>query len=261
MHGDANRLVVEALIAAFVLVLIGALVKRTLAIIVKFVVAAGTAAIGVGIIAVVAGVSAVASNNVSLTETPGAAARVYRFLTVDWAATSQYGRGSATCREVESADAASRWAASFAQASQSRPGDPASGADAAGDFYPELRRHSYPGIPPQTLLQLATRAVAQLPGWQIVKVDSRTLTLDCLYTTRLLGWKDEVKVIVTPRSEVDLCSQSRVGMPGSDSMFSFFHGDFGANIAHIKQFYAALGPGVEQAYRDEQSRRQGAIGH
>jgi hypothetical protein len=78
MHGDANRLVVEALIAAFVLVLIGALVKRTLAIIVKFVVAAGTAAIGVGIIAVVAGVSAVASNNVSLTETPGAAARVYR---------------------------------------------------------------------------------------------------------------------------------------------------------------------------------------
>ena len=98
-------------------------------------------------------------------------------------------------------------------------------------------------------MQVAASTVSGLPGWQIVSSDPKTLTINATYRTRLLGFIDDVRIVVTPRSEVDLCSRSRVGEPGSQSPFAAWHGDFGANIGHIKEFYLALAPAADEAYR------------
>jgi hypothetical protein len=83
-----------------------------------------------------------------------------------------------------------------------------------------------------------------------------------VYHTRVLGLLDDVRIVVTPRSEVDVCSRSRFGEPDSQSPLSAFHGDFGSNIGRIKEFYLALAPAADAAYRQveiEQTAEQHGV--
>jgi hypothetical protein len=248
MDLGTKRLILDAAVGAAVLVfLVVTSRRRVLTILLSLTVVAALAVVAMGGMAIL-------MNNVSLGENPGPAARIHRFLTVDWAATSKEGFASTTCEEMEQADAMSGPVVSGGKRSSSGAIRPASArnsggaatADEARGFYPELVRHGYPGLSPARLFQVSDWTVGALGGWQVVKADQRSLTLDCVYTTRIFGWTDDVKIIVTPRSEVDVCSRSRLGAPGSGSLLRFFGGDFGANISHIEEFYVALRPGVEQ---------------
>ncbi len=261
MDLGTKRLMIEAAVGAVGLTLLVALGRRAFIIVLNLALVAALAA-------VVMGGMAILMNNVSLGENPGPAARIRRFVTVDWAATSKDGLASTTCEEMERADAMVRPVDPHGKRSSSGAVRPASArnsggaaaADGVQDFYPELVRHGYPGLAPATLFQVSERTIGALGGWQIVKADQGSFTLDCVYTTRIFGWADEVKVIVTPRSEVDVCSRSRLGQPGSGSLLGFFGGDFGANISHIEEFYLALRPRVEQAYREEEGKQRLSAG-
>lgn len=223
-------------------------------------------AVFIGAMAVIVGGSAILMNNVSLAGPPNPAVRLQRFLTVDYAATSDKGDGAAACSDPAQLAARQpagveqhrerrrvRRASTTAEVQPSATPTPGSLAGAAGgeaqaDF-PELVRNAYPGIPPARLMQVAASTVSGLPGWQIVSSDPKTMTIKAMYHTRLLGFVDDVRIVVTPRSEVDVCSRSRVGEPGSQSPLAAWHGDFGANIGHIKEFYLALAPAANEAYR------------
>jgi uncharacterized protein (DUF1499 family) len=208
--------------------------------------------------------------------------RLQRFLTVNWAATSDKGDGAAPCADPaelaarQPADAehperhhvrrtAAHTDAEPAAAPAASPA--AATADGAGSGeaepgFPELVRNAYPGIPPARLMRIAASTVAGLPGWQIVSTDPKTRTINAVYHTRVLGLLDDVRIVVTPRSEVDVCSRSRFGEPGSQSPLSAFHGDFGSNIGRIKEFYLALAPAADAAYRQveiEQTAEQHGV--
>ena len=206
-------------------------------------------------------------NNETMFAPPGTAARVTRFLTVDFAATSRKGRGDAGCAIGGEGAASARESArarrtaapvlgqSGAGRSDLKAGRLAKTSAAASeeeDVYPELVTRGYPGIPRAKLFRMAQDTVNGLGGWRIVRSDSRTGSLDCVYTTRIFGFQDEVKIFVTRRDEIDLCSQSKAGVSGFVSWARFFHGDFGANIGHIKQFYLALEPEVDAFYKSRQ---------
>jgi hypothetical protein len=222
-------------------------------------------AVFIGAMAVIIGGTAILMNNVSLAGPPNPAVRLQRYLTMNWAATSDKGDGAAAC--APPAELAGRQSAGAehrerrhlrrttvkTDAQQTAPptSAPATGAGGGGALpgFPELVRNSYPGIPPARLMEVAASTVSGLPGWRIVNSDSKTLTINATYRTRLLGFIDDVRIVVTPRSEVDVCSRSRIGEPGSESPLSALHGDFGANIGHIKEFYLAMTPAADEAYR------------
>lgn len=264
------RLALEVLILAVIILVSSIFLRRELRILVGIVVFFGS-------IAVIIGGTAILMNNVSLSGSPGPLARLKRFLTVDWAATSEHGDSAAACadpaqlaargpvpieraehRPVRRAPAHTGAHSGAPPSSAAMPGAGAgAGAGAPTDF-PELVRRAYPGIPPKRLMQLAAATVSSLPGWQLVSTDEKTLTVDAVYRTRLLGFDDDVRIIVTPRGEVDVCSRSRVGESGAQSPLRFFRGDFGANVGHIKEFYLALNPAVDEAYRQEEMRQTAA---
>jgi hypothetical protein len=219
----------------------------------------------IGAMAVIIGGTAILMNNVSLAGPPNPAVRLQRYLTMNWAATSDRGDGAAVCATpaelavrqpagVEHRErrhlrrTAAKTETQPTAASASTPAAATGGGEVQPGF-PELVRNSYPGIPPAVLMQVAASTVSGLPGWQIVNSDPKTLTINATYRTRLLGFIDDVRIVVTPRSEVDVCSRSRVGEPGSESPLSALHGDFGANIGHIKEFYLAMAPAADEAYR------------
>jgi len=219
----------------------------------------------IGAMAVIIGGTAILMNNVSLAGPPNPAVRLQRYLTMNWAATSDRGDGAAVCAtpaelavrqpaDVEHRErrhlrrTAAKTEAQPTAAPASTPPAATGGGEVQPGF-PELVRNSYPGIPPAVLMQVAASTVSGLPGWQIVNSDPKTLTINATYRTRLLGFIDDVRIVVTPRSEVDVCSRSRVGEPGSESPLSALHGDFGANIGHIKEFYLAMTPAADEAYR------------
>jgi uncharacterized protein (DUF1499 family) len=255
-----ERLAVEIVLGAVVLIILSIYLRGPAATVCRFLVFVGS-------MAVIIGGTAILMNNVSLAGPPNPAVRLKRFLTVDWAATSEKGYGTTPCAapaELTARQPAGpehrerrhpRRSAAHHTAVTPAPSAIPPAASAAGDgvvqqqAFPELVRAAYPGIPPVRLMQLAASTVSALPGWQIVSSDPNTLTIDAVYHTRLLGFVDDVRIIVTPRSEVDVCSRSRVGEPGSQSPLSFFHGDFGANIGHIKEFNLALAPAADEAYR------------
>lgn len=255
-----ERLLIEAVIAAALIFGAAIFFRRALRIIVRIVLL-------VCLVAVIIGGIAILMNNVSLAGPPGPLARLRRFLTVDWAATSPKGDGAATCADLKTLTARAP-----ARPPRHRHAEAASAAQAANapvageaqDDYPELVRRSYPGIPPQRLFQLAASTVSGKPGWTVVSADPKTLVIQAIYRTRLLRFIDDVRIVVTPNSEIDVCSRSRVGEPADQSALGFFHGDFGANIGHIKEFYAALAPEVNVAYRREEVDRTAAehgVGH
>jgi hypothetical protein len=219
----------------------------------------------IGAMAVIIGGTAILMNNVSLAGPPNPAVRLQRYLTMNWAATSDRGDGAAVCAtpaELAERQPAGvehrerrhlrRTAAKTEAQPTAAPASTPAAATGGGEVqpgFPELVRNSYPGIPPAVLMQVAASTVSGLPGWQIVNSDPKTLTINATYRTRLLGFIDDVRIVVTPRSEVDVCSRSRVGEPGSESPLSALHGDFGANIGHIKEFYLAMAPAADEAYR------------
>ncbi|MFZ0890170.1 MAG: DUF1499 domain-containing protein [Candidatus Binataceae bacterium] len=228
-------------------------------------------AIGAVFVAVVG--TAILMNNVTIYDSPGPYPRVVRFLTVNRAATSEKGSGSAECSQnkypTESAanpppppvrerkPAALKNTAGVRVAAAASPiatPHPSGGAQPEADEYPELVRRGYPGISRNKLFELARQTVNELGGWQVVNAGADTL--DCIYTTRVFRFEDEVRITVLPASEIDLCSHSRVAESGS--WLRFFPGDFGANIGHIKEFYGALEPKVEAVYKEQEQKANSA---
>jgi hypothetical protein len=269
-----ERLAAEIVLGAVVLIVLSIRLRGPFATLCRI-------AVFVGSMAVIIGGAAILMNNVSLAGPPNPAVRLQRFLTVNWAATSEKGDGAAAC--ADPAELAARQPAGTerrerrhlrrtAAHAEAGPAPAATASPAAGtggggvskpsQNFPELVRNSYPGIPPARLMQVAASTVSGLPGWQIVSSDPKTLTINAVYHTRLLGFVDDVRIVVTPRSEVDLCSRSRVGEPGSQSPLAAMHGDFGANMGHIREFYLALGPAADEAYRQveiEQTAQQHGV--
>jgi hypothetical protein len=268
-----ERLAAEIVLGALVLIALSIYVNGPIGTLCRI-------AVFIGAMAVIIGGTAILMNNVSLAGPPNAAVRLHRFLTMNWAATSDKGDGAAACADpaqlaarlpadaehherrhlhrtahMDAVPAAAPSTTSAAAAAGGVRGEPRPG-------FPELVRNSYPGIPPARLMQVAASTVSGLPGWQIVSSDPKTLTINATCRTRLLGFIDDVRIVVTPRSEVDVCSRSRVGEPGSQSPFAALHGDFGANIGHIKEFYLALRPAADEAYRQveiEQTAQQHGV--
>jgi Protein of unknown function (DUF1499) len=252
-----ERLAIEIVLGAVVLIVLSIYLHGPVGTICRV-------AVFIGAMAVIIGGTAILMNNVSLAGPPNPAVRLQRYLTMNWAATSDKGDGAAAC--ASPAELAARQPAGVEHrerrhlrrtavnaqpiaAPTPNPGARAPGAGEARAGFPELVRNSYPGIPPTRLMQVAASTVSGLPGWEIVNSDPKTLTINAIYRSRLLGLIDDVRIVVTPRSEIDLCSRSRIGEPGSQSPISAWHGDFGANIGHIKEFYLAMGPAADEAYR------------
>jgi len=250
-----NRVAAELILTAIVLIILSIYVRGPIGTFFRVLVFFGAiAVIGVG--------SAILMNNVSLAGPPNPAVRLYRFLTVNWAATSEKGDGAAACADVQAlagrlptdvehherrhqrrVSTSAEPPVSASPAASTKNARPAAEQD-----FPELVRNSYPGIPPERLMQLAASTLSSLPGWELVNTDAKTLTVNARYHTRVFGFIDDVRIVVTPRSEVDLCSRSRAGEDAQWPM-SLMHADFGANLGHIKEFYLALAPAVNEAYR------------
>jgi hypothetical protein len=218
--------------------------------------------IGVGV--AVAGIAMIL-NNETIFERPGLAQRVVRFVTMNSAAASSTGSGAVTC-DLEQPAAVTTAAASAhyrkhpvkaeGADSQTMPGrlTPATPVP-LDDVYPELIRRGFPGIPRQTLFKLSQDTVNALPGWKIVKADSGNFTLDCIYTQRYVNLEDDVKITVDASGEIEVCSRSGLARPGNTSMLRYFPGDLGANVGHIKDFYEALEPKMDEVYKEEQDKQ------
>ncbi len=218
---------------------------------------------------VIAG-TAILMNNETVNAPPGFAVRSVHFLTANYAATSLNGLGSARCAAVAKPAEGPKAPGEIptkrrrrggrrrkrAADAHARAADAAPSGSREEEVYPELVTRGYPGIPRDRLFRLAEDAVNGLGGWKIIGSDPLAGTLDCVYTTRALGFQDDVKVMVTDGSEIELCSQSRTGEPGSTSWLRLFHGDFGANMGHIQEFYFALEPKVEAFYRGHDEREK-----
>jgi len=271
------------LIAAFVALMILLAVRTTRRIVITLV------RVGVSIAAIATAVAglAILLNNVTIYDPPGITARVTRFLTVNHAATSKEGLSTEVCvwgDEPTPTPSPSPAAAKAATASPTptpkaaakskgkakpvaatptstpAPSPLASPTPAAAEeqpqMYPELVRHGYPGIGARQLYDEALATAKALPGWRVIANDPKKQTIDCIYTTRFLGWQDDVRITVSAKSEIDVCSRSRVALADSTSMLWWFPGDFGANIGHIKEFYAVLDTRIDVLYKAEEERMQ-----
>lgn len=197
-------------------------------------------------------------NNETIFERPGWKTRAARFLTVDWANTSEKGLGEAPCtadgsaakpRAESGAAKARQKKQAAAQPAASPTATPAAGEAEEENVYDELVTRNYicegdqpTAIPRDKLFQMAQDSVNELQGWKTVGAEPRMGLLNCTFTSRVFGFEDDIKIVVTPKSDIAICSQSKVGQPGSTSLMRFFPGDFGANMGHIKQFYAAIKP-------------------
>jgi Protein of unknown function (DUF1499) len=243
-----TRLILLAAAAVLVIVLLAlsAFFRKLLAVTIRL-------AIFLGLSSIAIGATAVLINGETIFAPPGTTARVTRFLTVDYAATSRKGLGDVACAAGQEGGAAR--AAPESGAKPDRPQAPALAAPASAEnLYPELVTRGYPGIGPARLFEMARDTVNGLRGWKVIRSDPSAGTLDCLYTSRIFGFEDNIKLVVTPFNEIEVCSRSKAGTPGSDLWPGFFHGDFGANMGNIKEFYAALEPRVDAVYRTRQQQ-------
>lgn len=94
---------------------------------------------------------------------------------------------------------------------------------------------SYP-LPPAELLDAVARTVEALPRWSIASRSAEGLA--AVRTTRLLRFKDDIKVQTTPQRSgtgAHLTSASRVGK-----------GDLGQNPRNIKQLLQEMDRQIEQ---------------
>jgi uncharacterized protein (DUF1499 family) len=215
--------------------------------------------IAVGIVA--AGVTMI-MNNETIFERPGFGQRVQRFLTKNSAAASTTGSGSVVCvmeapppPPPTAAEAkAHKHAAKKEPEIQTTRNDVSNASPATiEDVFPELIRRGFPGISREKLFQLATDTVNSLGGWRIVK--SNPYTLDCIYTSRIFKFEDDVRITIDPSGDIEVCSRSGLARPGTTSTLRFFPGDLGSNVAHIKQFYETLEPKMDEVYKEEQDKQ------
>ncbi len=223
-------------------------------------------------------------NNETIFEKPGVQQRVRRFLTMNSAAASSSGDGSVLCtmgakpaaqpeptatptpaaetRRRPAKKKAPKESAETAKAAQSqRNAQPVATPAPLDNVFPELIRRSYPGLSRQKLYQLSKETVDSLAGWKVVKADPRDFTLDCIYTTRIFGFQDDVRISISPSGEIDVCSRSGTARPDSTSMLRYFPGDLGANIGHIKEFYEVLEPKMDLVYKEEQDKENAKKPH
>ena len=234
-------------------------------------------------VAVAAAGIAMLMNNETIFEKPSANQRIARFLTMNSAASSASGSGSITCDMGDKPKLAAATAvetpavpaakptpapkkhAAKAQADKGaeaiRTAAPIATPAPLNNVYPELIRRGFPGISRQKLFQLSQETINSLGGWKIVKADSRNFTIDCLYTTRIFRFEDDVRITIQPSGEVDVCSRSGTARPNANSVLSSFPGDLGANIGHIKEFYEALEPRMDQVYKEEQDKENAKKPH
>jgi len=227
--------------------------------------------------------TAILMNNETIFDRPGTKQRLIRFLTEDSAATSEKGFGDAPCaldkkapeqkakedearakpkkkQEVVAQAAGQPTAQGTAQPTATPTPSP---EEIEANLYDELMTRNYicegdtpMAIPRAKLLEMVQQTIAELKGWKLINIDQRTGVLNCVYTTRLLGMEDDVRIAVTPKSDIEICSQSRVGEPASGSLLGFFRGDFGANIGHIKQFYLALKDKTDQYCKELEEKQK-----
>jgi len=221
--------------------------------------------------------SAILMNNETIFDRPGTKQRLVRFLSVDSAATSEKGLGDAPCLidkhlaeakpeggAQESHAKAKKKKEAIAQAAAPQPSaTPTPAPDEEANLYDELMMRNYiceddtpVAIPRGKLLEMVQQTISELKGWKLIDTDPRTGVLNCVYTTRVFGFEDDIRIAVTPKSDVDICSQSKVGEPGSGSLLGFFHGDLGANMGHIKQFYAALKPKTDEYCKEYEEKQK-----
>jgi hypothetical protein len=224
----------------------------------------------VGLAIAAAGVAMI-MNNETIFEKPGMNTRVKRFISMNSAAASASGSGSVTCdmgdgakaqpeaSPTPGAGAAKKHGAKKAAASENEPAPggrmpPIATPAPLDDIYPELIRRSFPGISRQKLFQLSQDTINSLGGWKIVKSDPHNARLDCIYTSRIFKWEDDVRITIEPSGEIDVCSRSGTARPDSTTMLRYFPGDLGANIGHIKEFYETLEPKMDEVYKQEQDK-------
>ena len=210
-------------------------------------------------------------NDETIFERPGAAQRVVRFVTMNSAAASQSGSGSVICQMGNQpqpgtpAETAPRKRVAkeevFGKAHGGRTALPIATPAPFDDVFPELIRRSYPGIPRQKLFQLSQDTINSLGGWKIVKADPRNFTIDCIYTTQIFKFEDDVRITVQPSGVIDVCSRSGLARPDATSMLRYFPGDIGASVGHIKQFYEALEPKMDEVYKQEQDQQNAKKPH
>jgi Protein of unknown function (DUF1499) len=206
-------------------------------------------------------------NNETIFERPGIEYRVLRFVTMNSAAASASGSGSVTCDMGEGAKsqpqasptpaAKKRGARKLALSNEpERPTrlEPTGTPAPLEDIYPELIRRSFPGIPRQKLFDLSEQTIDSLGGWKIVKKDPGSYTLDCIYTSRIFKWEDDVRISIEPSGEIDVCSRSGTARPDSTSMLRYVPFDLGANVGHIKEFYETLEPKMDEVYEQQQEK-------
>lgn len=109
----------------------------------------------------------------------------------------------------------------------------------AGPRLAAMQKEAYPDIAPLFLEMpraaafAAALAVAKsMPRWAVVASDAAQGRIEATARTRWIGFTDDVVIRVTGQgagSRVDMRSLSRVG-----------RGDFGANAARIRAYFAAL---------------------
>ena len=202
-------------------------------------------------------------NDETIWEKPGFPQRVARFVTMNSAISSTTGSGSLTCDPsgpppTEAAATAPRKRAAKREAEPEPKGtrnEPGAGPAPTEDVFPELIVRGYPGISREKLFQLSQDTVGSLGGWKIVKADPGSFTLNCIYTSRILKFEDDVRITVQPSGDIDVCSRSGLARPDATSMLRYLPGDLGANIGHIKQFYETLEPKMDEVYKEEQDKQ------
>jgi hypothetical protein len=256
-HTQVYYLVGAAVLMILLMVFVP-VVRRVLGAVIR--ISVTLAALGAAILGI-----ALLINDVAINESPGVTPRLIRFLTMNQAATSEKGLGSVTCETdyvpvppggAPPARPASARTVPSAPVAQSSPVSGPNGSP--DDEYPELIQRGYPGISRAKLFQLAQDTVNELSGWKLLKADPHTSTLDCSHTSRFLQSIDDVKIVVTPKSEIFLCSRSRAGEGEPGFVGGLFSGDLGSNIGHIKEFYAAMDPKVEEVYKEQEQKQQAA---
>jgi hypothetical protein len=250
--------IVVVVIAAMIFVPI---LRRLLSLIVRL------AIFFVGVAIAAAGVAMI-MNNETIFERPGLPLRVQRFVTMNSAAASASGSGSVTCDMSQPpaapTPAAPKHGARRAQATEADTAQrvpPTSGPASLEDVYPELIRRSFPGISRQKLFDLSEQTVNSLGGWKVVKKDPGSYSLDCIYTSRIFKWEDDVRISIEPSGEIDVCSRSGTARPDSTTLLRYFPGDLGANVGHIKEFYETLEPKMDEVYKEEQDKENAKKPH
>ena len=217
--------------------------------------------VAVGIVA--AGITMIL-NNETIFERPGFGQRVQRFLTRNSAAASETGSGAVTCvmenpppPPPSAAEAKPHKRVGKREAEIQTTRNDLSKAEPApiDDVFPELIRRSFPGISRDKLFQLSTETVNSLGGWRIAKSSPSNFTLDCIYTSRIFKLEDDVRISIDPSGEIEVCSRSGMARPGTTSMLSYFPGDLGSNVGHIKEFYETLEPKMDEVYKEEQDKQ------